>query len=103
MPTNIPRFPDADAAAAGAGRILRSQPDPSPNAPRDQTRRKGPCCDSTESAFAAKKVDGSVVAWGDARGGGKLGGIAAQLESGVDVIYSTDSAFAAKKLDGSVA
>ena len=35
-----------DAAAAGAaGRILRSQPDPSPNAPRDQIRRKDPCCD----------------------------------------------------------
>ena len=38
----VPRYPDA---AAGAGRILRSQPDPSPNAPRDQIRRKGPCCD----------------------------------------------------------
>ena len=34
----IPRFPDA----AGAGRTLRSQPDPSPNAPRDQIRRKQP-------------------------------------------------------------
>ena len=39
--------PDA-AGAAGAGRILRSQPDPSPNAPRDQIRRKGPCCDLME-------------------------------------------------------
>ena len=28
-----------------AEEILRSQPDPSPNAPRDQIRRKGPCCD----------------------------------------------------------
>ena len=36
-----PRFPDV----AGAGRTLRSQPDPSPNAPRDQIRRKDPCCD----------------------------------------------------------
>ena len=35
----VPRFPDA-AAGAAAGRILRSQPDPSPNAPRDQIRRK---------------------------------------------------------------
>ena len=35
-----------DAAAGAAGRILRSQPDPSPNAPRDQIRRKDPCCDS---------------------------------------------------------
>ena len=43
----VPRFPDAaDAGAAGAtGRTLRSQPDPSPNAARDQIRRKGPCCD----------------------------------------------------------
>ena len=39
----ISRFPDA--AGAGAGWILRSQPDPSPNAPRDQIRRKVPCCD----------------------------------------------------------
>ena len=37
-----PKFPDA---AAADGRTLRSQPDPSPNAPRDQIRRKGPCCD----------------------------------------------------------
>ena len=38
--------PDAAAGAAcAAGRILRSQPDPSPNAPRDQIRRKDPCCD----------------------------------------------------------
>ena len=36
----VPRFPDA-----AAGRTLRSQPDPSPNAPRDQIRRKDPCCD----------------------------------------------------------
>ena len=35
----------AAGAAAGAGRILRSQPDPSPNAPRDEIRRKDPCCD----------------------------------------------------------
>ena len=40
----VPRFPDA-AAGCAAGRTLRSQPDPSPNAPRDQIRRKGPCCD----------------------------------------------------------
>ena len=40
----VPRFPDA-AGGAAAGRTLRSQLDPSPNAPRDQIRRKGPCCD----------------------------------------------------------
>ena len=42
----VSRFPDASGGAgAAAGRTLRSQPDPSPNAPRDQIRRKGPCCD----------------------------------------------------------
>ena len=47
----IPRFPGPqisrfpDAAGAAAGRTLRSQPDPSPNAPRDHIRCKGPCCD----------------------------------------------------------
>ena len=45
-----PGFPDAAAAASASaaaadGRTLRSQPDPSPNAPKDQIRRKGPCCD----------------------------------------------------------
>ena len=46
----VPRFPDA--ACACAGRILRSQPDPSPNAPRDQIRRKGPCCDYTRERYS---------------------------------------------------
>ena len=47
----IPRFPGPqisrfpDAAGAAAGRTLWSPPDPSPNAPRDQLRRKGPCRD----------------------------------------------------------
>ena len=36
----IPRFPDTAASGAGARRTLRSEPDPSPNAPRDQIRRK---------------------------------------------------------------
>ena len=39
--------PDAAGAVGAAGRTLRSQPDPSPNAPRDQIRRKDPCCDKT--------------------------------------------------------
>ena len=41
----ISRFPDA--ACAGVGRTLRSQLDPSPNAPRDQIHRKGPCYDDS--------------------------------------------------------
>ena len=51
-PTWAPRGPThlgpgLGPGAAAAGRILRSQPDPSPNAPRDQIRRKDPCCDIT--------------------------------------------------------
>ena len=49
----ISRFPDAACAGAGAGagQTLRSQPDPSPNAPKDQIRRsKGPCCDISEES-----------------------------------------------------
>ena len=41
----VPRFSDAAGTVGAAGRILRSQSDPSPNAPRDQISRKGPCCD----------------------------------------------------------
>ena len=37
----VPRFPDA-ADGGGCGRTLRSQPDPSPNAPRGQIRRSEP-------------------------------------------------------------
>ena len=46
-PTWAPRGPThfGPDAAGAAGRILRSQPDPSPNAPRDEIRRKDPCCD----------------------------------------------------------
>ena len=41
----IPKFPDFQVtrfpdAATACGRTLRSQPDPSPNAPKDQIRRK---------------------------------------------------------------
>ena len=47
----VPRFPDASAGAAG--RILRFQLDPSPNAPKDQIRRKDPCCDCSVRQSAA--------------------------------------------------
>ena len=36
----VPGFPDAGASGT-AGRTFRSQPDPSPNAPRDQIRSAG--------------------------------------------------------------
>ena len=53
------RFPDA----AADGRTLRSQPDPSPNAPRDQIRRKGPCCDNQPKRLRAtpRSVNESTV------------------------------------------
>ena len=59
-----PKFPDAAAAsaaasAAAAGRTLRSQPDPSPNAPRDQIRRKVPCCDMQTSQSFCKMTAAS--------------------------------------------
>ena len=50
----VPRFPDA---AAADGRTLRSQPDPSPNAPRDQIRRKGPCCDYMDNTAMSRLDD----------------------------------------------
>ena len=50
----ISRFPDA--AGAGAGRILRSQLDPSPNAPRDQIRRKEPLLRSSQRISLAQKI-----------------------------------------------
>ena len=46
----VPRFPDA-AAGGGAGRTLRSHPDPSLNAPRDQINRKEPLLRSHNSFF----------------------------------------------------
>ena len=50
LASKISRFPDA-AGGGAAERILRSQPDPSPNAPRDQIRRKGPCCDQSQTSI----------------------------------------------------
>ena len=62
----VPRFPDSGAGAAAAGRTLRPQPDPSPNAPRDQIRRKGPCCDKGGSlwvVFCTVLIIRAVFVW----------------------------------------
>eukprot|EP00808_Paulinella_micropora_P005091 g5224.t1 len=56
---------------------------------------------STSRAFAAKKTDGTVVTWGESGYGGDSSSVADQLTN-VDTIYSTDWAFAAKKTDGTV-
>ena len=52
-------------------------------------------------AFAAVKVDGSVVTWGSGRGGDSRG-VAEQLSSGVQTVVGNDGAFAAVKVDGLV-
>ena len=54
------------------------------------------------TAFAAVKVDGSVVTWGNAVSGGDSRGVAEQLSSGVQTVVGTRTAFAAVKVDGSV-
>merc|ERR1719198_135706 len=68
---------------------------------------------STSTAFAAVKDSGTVVCWGDARGGGRtshmedkfelMSPVAEdELDSNVQHICSTSSAFAAVTNDGSV-
>lgn len=57
---------------------------------------------SSEQAFAALKLDGSVTTWGKSKYGGDSGGVASKLSSGVVSISSTKEAFAAIKSDGSV-
>ena len=72
----IYRFPDlrtpvfldfqiSRCAAGSAGRSLRSQSDPSPNAPRDQIRRKGPCCDRVppEMDWRRDHANGMAMKW----------------------------------------
>ena len=64
---------------------------------------------STNRAFAALKLDGSVVAWGagpstfEGDHGGDCSAIQAQLAEGVQHISSTERAFATLKAGGSVA
>ncbi len=53
---------------------------------------------SNESAFAALKADGSIVAWGATSAGGS----GAPTGNGYTAIYSTLNAFAALKADGSI-
>jgi alpha-tubulin suppressor-like RCC1 family protein len=59
---------------------------------------------STNTAFAALKQDGTVIAWGEAVSGADITGVNSTLNSGspVSSIYSTNSAFAALKADGRV-
>eukprot|EP00439_Symbiodinium_sp_Y106_P051739 s2642_g6.t3 len=55
----------------------------------------------TGGAFAATKVDGSVVTWGDPKCGGDSSKVKQQLRGVVDVSH-TAAAFAARMADGSV-
>ena len=58
-PTWAPRGPTH--LGPGAGRILGSQPDPSPNAPRDQIRRKDPCCDHQPSPLPPCRLQATAA------------------------------------------
>jgi Ca2+-binding RTX toxin-like protein len=55
-------------------------------------------------AFAALKIDGSVLTWGRASSGGDSSAVALQLAGTIDVtqVFSTGFAFAALREDGSV-
>ena len=53
-------------------------------------------------AFAALKVSGKVVTWGNPSKGGDSRSVATELQKGVQAIYSTGSAFAAVLEDGKV-
>lgn len=57
---------------------------------------------STRRAFAAIKIDGSVVTWGRADHGGDSSAVAAELSSGVQSVIGNAQAFVAIKTDGSV-
>ena len=56
----------------------------------------------SQIAFAAVKVDGSVVTWGCAHFGGDSTCVAAQLSGGVQTVVANHGAFAAVKVDGTV-
>ena len=57
---------------------------------------------STWKAFAAQKVDGTVITWGDSGFGGDSTSVASNLSSGAAFIAGNEGAFAAKMLDGGV-
>eukprot|EP01060_Flectonema_neradi_P016591 TRINITY_DN2320_c4_g1_i1.p1 TRINITY_DN2320_c4_g1~~TRINITY_DN2320_c4_g1_i1.p1 ORF type:complete len:4269 (+),score=762.65 TRINITY_DN2320_c4_g1_i1:44-12850(+) len=57
---------------------------------------------SNSQAFAARRDDGSVIAWGSLSGGGDATTVASLLQSGVHSIVATDNAFTAIKTDGTV-
>jgi hypothetical protein len=56
---------------------------------------------ATQSAFAARKANGSVEVWGDSRFGGRAGA-SASLLLGVTQIYSNAVAFLARRSDGTL-
>ena len=57
---------------------------------------------STWRAFAAQKVDGTVITWGNSGFGGDSSSVASNLSRGAAFIAGNQGAFAAKMLDGSV-
>eukprot|EP00754_Rhynchopus_humris_P024814 Rhum_TRINITY_DN14916_c1_g1::Rhum_TRINITY_DN14916_c1_g1_i1::g.128410::m.128410 len=57
---------------------------------------------ANEEAYAAVRMDGSVVTWGADYAGGDAATVASALEAGVVKVFSTDRAFAALKTGGQV-
>ena len=57
---------------------------------------------STQSAYAALKNNGSVVTWGERHAGGDSRAVQTDLSSDIQNVFSTSGAFAALKGDGSV-
>lgn len=57
---------------------------------------------TTNSAFAARKADGSVVTWGDSFAGGNSSAAVGGALTGVTSLAATDRGFAAVKSNGSV-
>ena len=56
----------------------------------------------SEIAFAARRGDGSVVAWGGSEGGGSSEAVHGKLAAGIEQVYSADKSFAARTRDGSL-
>eukprot|EP00439_Symbiodinium_sp_Y106_P070299 s2686_g12.t1 len=56
---------------------------------------------ATDSAFAALRADGHVIAWGDSKGGGNCIPVKHQLQ-GIRHVYATSAAFCALTVDGAL-
>ncbi|CAE8605558.1 unnamed protein product, partial [Polarella glacialis] len=56
----------------------------------------------SDGAFAAVKLDGSVITWGHSRSGGDSSHVEHRLQEGLEQVVCNGGSFAAVKFDGSV-